>query len=297
MNELSKRNTISAFSSNNYILISKGPFLIDSVSLKKTATPPRSHYHDAYELCYIVSGELRFFIKDKSYLAKKGTLVLINAYDIHSVSKGEYKRVVINFKKEYIQDILESTGSIDLLECFRENINMLKIDIHDLHYIENLFNGLLDEETSKNPGHELYTKTLLVQVLLFINRYKKQILTSEFNYAKSYHKTISDISTYICDNFKEDINLKTISEQFFISPSYFSRTFKKVTGLTFIEYLNSIRIKEAQKLIKKTSLSIAEISEIVGYKSNTHFGRIFKSIVGTSPNSYRQRFKKSSIKN
>ena len=112
----------------------------------------------------------------------------------------------------------------------------------------------------------------------------------------SYHKTISDISTYICNNFKDDINLKNISEQFFISPSYFSRTFKKVTGLTFVEYLNSIRIKESQKLIATTTLTIAEISEIVGYKSNTHFGRIFKNIVGTTPNASRQSLK-FSVKN
>ena len=174
---------------------------------------------------------------------------------------------------------------------------MIKIDLQDLHYIENLITTLLDESNSTDFGSELYIKTLLVQILLFINRYKNQLTTNEFNYSKSYHKTISDISTYICSNFKEDINLKTISEQFFISPSYFSRTFKKVTGLTFVEYLNSIRIKESQKLITKTNLTIAEISEIVGYKSNTHFGRIFKNIVGTTPNSYRQSLKKSSNKN
>ena len=174
---------------------------------------------------------------------------------------------------------------------------MIKVDLQDLHYIENLITTLLDESNSTDLGSELYIKTLLAQILLFINRYKNQLTTNEFNYSKSYHKTISDISTYICSNFREDINLKTISEQFFISPSYFSRTFKKVTGLTFVEYLNSIRIKESQKLITKTNLTIAEISEIVGYKSNTHFGRIFKNIVGTTPNSYRQSLKKSSNKN
>jgi len=296
MGEIMKKDTISAFSSNNYILVSKAPFFINSVSLKKTAEPPRSHYHDAYELCYIVSGELRFFIKDKSYLAKKGTLVLINAYDIHSVSKGEYKRIVINFKKEYINDILKVTNSNILLDCFKENINMIKFDLSDLRYFETLITTLLDEDNSKNSGYELYTKTLLIQILLFINRYKKHLTTNEFNYSKPYHKTISDISTYICNNFKDDINLKNISEQFFISPSYFSRTFKKVTGLTFVEYLNSIRIKESQKLIATTTLTIAEISEIVGYKSNTHFGRIFKNIVGTTPNAYRQSLK-FSVKN
>ena len=85
------------------------------------------------------------------------------------------------------------------------------------------------------------------------------------------------------------MTLQTISERFYISPYYFSRTFKQITGFTFIEYLNGVRIKEAQKLLRKTNLSIGKIAESVGYQNNTHFGRLFKKATGISPLAYRKQ--------
>jgi len=65
-----------------------------------------------------------------------------------------------------------------------------------------------------------------------------------------------------------------------------------ITGLNLNEYINSIIIKESQKLLLQTKLNIIHISEKVGYDSATHFGRVFKSFTGLSPLKYRKVMKK-----
>ncbi|MGE5606892.1 MAG: helix-turn-helix transcriptional regulator [Bacteroidota bacterium] len=111
--------------------------------------------------------------------------------------------------------------------------------------------------------------------------------TGAFNMPSNHYHDAYEIY-YLNEHYQEDLNLKTIQERFFISPYHFSRTFKKITGFNFIEYLNSIRTREAQKLLKDSGLPVTEISEHVGFDNLTHFGRVFKKIVGTSPTNYRK---------
>ena len=85
-----------------------------------------------------------------------------------------------------------------------------------------------------------------------------------------------------------EITLETLSNMFYISPCYLSRTFKKVSGLPFPRYLNNVRIKEAKRLLRKTKMPVGAVGEAVGYVSNAHFGRAFKSLTGRSPQEYRR---------
>jgi AraC-like DNA-binding protein len=93
---------------------------------------------------------------------------------------------------------------------------------------------------------------------------------------------------YIRKNLTSTISLDAVADYVGISKFHLCRTFKTVTGLSFSEYLNGVRIKEAQRLLQATKQSISEIAQQVGFKSSTHFGRVFKSIVGISPVTYRK---------
>ena len=57
--------------------------------------------------------------------------------------------------------------------------------------------------------------------------------------------------------------------------------------MSFTEYLNNVRIKEARILLEKSDMRVIDIAEAVGYSSSCHFGRVFKSVVGDSPLGYR----------
>ncbi|MNY49749.1 Arabinose operon regulatory protein [compost metagenome] len=74
-----------------------------------------------------------------------------------------------------------------------------------------------------------------------------------------------------------------------LNPSYFSALFKEQTGFTFSEYVARSRIQKAKELLLQTRLTIADISEQVGYQTSKYFIKLFKEYEGTSPNQYRKQ--------
>ncbi len=99
------------------------------------------------------------------------------------------------------------------------------------------------------------------------------------------------VEQYIADNLKEDINLKDTAAKFNLSPYYFSRTFKKVFGYGFSDYLNLIRINKAKELLKDDSLSVKEIGYLVGYNDPNYFSKVFKKYEGVTPTEYREKLR------
>lgn len=274
-----------------FTLVSKSPFFIDRAMVTDPKHTQHYHYHNCYELYYLYSGERYYFIKNKTYHVTRGNLILIKDYDIHcttNCAKHGYDRMLINFKKEFMEGLLDSVNDIDLFECFKKDVHIIRLDPQEQHFIEQLLRSMHNEFKNEATGYLTYLKTALIQLLTFTNRHNDQLVESNTKYANSTHKTISEITGYINSNYTCKLSLSTISAQFFISPYYLSRTFKNVTGYSFIDYLNYVRIKEAQKLLRRTDLTIAEIAESVGYTSSTHFGRTFRKITGMSPLSYRK---------
>ncbi len=88
-----------------------------------------------------------------------------------------------------------------------------------------------------------------------------------------------------------DLNLDTISQMLHISPSYFSRMFKKESGMTFIQYLTEIRMEKAMEYILETDLKNFEIAEKIGYAEANYFSYSFKKFYGQSPTAMRKNKK------
>lgn len=266
-------------------------FMIEYKKATKTFNMPSEQYHDAYEIYYLVSGERYYFIKDKVYHIMPGDLIFININDIHKTSglkNPNHERILIHFKPEFLIDFLALSKNIELLSTFERDINAVRLNINEQQNIERLLYRILDEYQEKMFGWEFSLKILLLDLLLFMKRKSENSNINFFQYPNALHEKISQISLFINSNYYDSLTLDIISKKFNISPWYFSRTFKEITGFTFIEYLNRIRIKEAQNLLKNSNLSIEEITGKVGFDSSTHFGRTFKSLVGISPLKYRK---------
>jgi YesN/AraC family two-component response regulator len=90
------------------------------------------------------------------------------------------------------------------------------------------------------------------------------------------HHKISEIASYIHSHYQEPLTLNAVAKRFYISPSYLSRVFVKLTGFHFREYVQVVRIREAEKLLRETKLKVQTISERVGFDHIAHFNRIFK---------------------
>ncbi len=266
-------------------------FRIERVKNPKPTGGKYYHYHDFYELYYLRNGERFYFVKDETYHITSGMLVLIKPYDIHASGKSAhhgYDRHLVNFDSEYIQKIVDMFDDIDFFECFNNNNNVIKLNMQEQHYIESVFKTMEEEQEKNISGSDFLIKTLLAHLLIFLNRKRIDVRNNTIGYTNSTHKTVSEITAYINTNYRENISLESVSEKFFISKYYLSRIFKKNTGFTFVEYLHGVRIKEAKKLLERGNYTIGEIAELVGYTTGTRFGKVFKSITGLSPLSYKK---------
>lgn len=94
------------------------------------------------------------------------------------------------------------------------------------------------------------------------------------------------ILRYLEENYEKDLSLKKIAEQFHLNASYISQLIRSETGLTYTQYLTELRINKAKELLKTTSLSLAEVSEAVGFNDYFYFIKKFKKEVGVTPGKY-----------
>lgn len=96
---------------------------------------------------------------------------------------------------------------------------------------------------------------------------------------------------FIQINYRSPLSLQRVADKSGMSLSSFVRRFKKKTGMTFVDYVNSLRISSARSLLRNPDLSLLQISLACGYGNQCHFNRIFKKIVGLTPGQYRKSLK------
>ncbi|NLC52705.1 MAG: response regulator transcription factor [Firmicutes bacterium] len=104
---------------------------------------------------------------------------------------------------------------------------------------------------------------------------------------KKDKRLVQIIKDYINEHYHEQISLSTLAEQIYLSPSYLSDLFKNQTGETITNYLTKVRMEKAKELLKDLQMKSYEIGEMVGYKDPAYFSKVFKKVVGVSPNEYR----------
>ncbi|THF83242.1 response regulator transcription factor [Cohnella fermenti] len=105
--------------------------------------------------------------------------------------------------------------------------------------------------------------------------------------SKAQNRTFKPIIHYINEHYREDISIPAMSRMFNINANYMSQLFKKEAGMTFTEYVTSLRLEHACKLLTATDDPINEIAERSGYDDYFYFSRIFKKIKGITPSAYR----------
>lgn len=101
---------------------------------------------------------------------------------------------------------------------------------------------------------------------------------------------VNKIIEYINEHYAEDITLDDIASKLYMNPCKISRLLKKHTDESYVSYITGLRIKKAKYLLKNTDTKISAIGELVGYKYDKYFYKVFKNYVGVSPSDYRKSF-------
>lgn len=124
-----------------------------------------------------------------------------------------------------------------------------------------------------------------------MSQYLKELFAETEN--TSFHSAVASCMRFMNKNLAKELSLAEIAEYVGMNESYLSNLFKKETGQSITEYLNSIRIKKAKELIRQTNDKNYEIGEKVGFINASYFSTIFKKETGMTIQEYRRQNQKN----
>jgi AraC-like DNA-binding protein len=253
------------------------------------------HSHKNFELNLITSGSGRRIVGNHISSYNKGDLVLLGPNISHCWE---------------ILDIEENSVPECIVTHFYENI--ISSDFFNIPELEPVVNLLKDAKNGiwfKGPkaekvgvrlkkmanlkGLELYIQLLKVFNLL-LEIEDREYLTLPSSLPNSYDKDkdqVNKIYEYVFQNIQEGIKLKEAAGLVYMEPSSFCRYFKKKTNKTFMDYVKSVRIGIAAKLLAETDKQITQICYECGYNNLANFNHYFKVIMKKTPSEYRKSFK------
>lgn len=223
------------------------------------------HFHRAYEIIIVESGEMEIKIEETKYTLKKGEAVFIFPNQLHELVTVEQSICkLIIFSPEMVGQFYSS---------YKRSIprnNKLSIQ-QDLD--ETIF------ETVYAQKSVLY---MLCDRLIKSTDFDGITLSSK-------RKIIQNILLYVDTHYSENCTLKLVSHTLQYDYAYLSKLFYRYTGLTFTEYLNRYRITQAIYYLENSEYSMKEIANVCGYNNLRTFNRNFRHYKESSPSDYRKK--------
>lgn len=157
--------------------------------------------------------------------------------------------------------------------------------------IDKLYRYCARHGATKNASHRLLIKAKLLEIIALYHEYG--LLTrkdSRKNIIQSKQDKLKDLLNYIDSHFAGPMTIRDASLRLGVTDQYFCRYFKKVTGMSFTEYLNDLRLRRAAKDIELTTRPISDIAFENGFENAGYFFKSFKLKFAVTPLRYRKRF-------
>ncbi|MBD2844126.1 helix-turn-helix transcriptional regulator [Paenibacillus sp. IB182496] len=247
------------------------------------------HFHAFYEIYYLVAGRRIYFVKDRTYTVEQGDLVFIDRSVLHkTISAGEdsIERVLLYFDERFLTRHGANQQAF-LLSPFRQASPVLRLPRQEQLAADATLRRVISEIRERPTGFELVPARAAVELLLLAARYLERHEPLPLHLDTPIHGKISEVVRYINHHYEEPIKLQLLADRFYISPYHLSRMFKEVTGFSLTDYLTLTRVKEAQRLLRESELSITEVAAATGFNNFSHFGKTFKKITRLTPRDYR----------
>lgn len=250
------------------------------------------HYHNFYEIIYVLEGEYASLLGNQTYHLKTGDFLLIDVNVMHKYQHIEKKhdsskRIILWITKNMLDKL--SDGEIDLTACFRGSESCA---YHFPIYYEEMLRGyllklamsdILDMEASgvKEVMDRGYLTLFFVYLNLLCTR--KEYLFSEERTIT--HPLVDEISNYIDSHISDPISVEDLAYLVHMSKYHFLRKFKDITGVTAHTFITNKRLIKACEMLKSGE-SITQAYQTCGFSDYSAFLRNFKKTFGVSPGKY-----------
>jgi len=254
----------------------------------------RWHYHEEYELHLIKESSGKVFVGDYIGNFSANSLILVGPNLPHNwisdINKGEQitlRDCVINFSQETVDNLAKVfPEAVELAPFWQRAKHGIEFDLGD--QVDTVV-GLIDQISKAHGFNRLSLFLSVLSILSSISHYR--VLSSN-NYVpikdERYLESLNKVITYIMDNYDEQISQEEVGQYIQMNPSYFSKFFKKATGIRFVEFVNGLRINKACELLTHTNIPITEICFSVGFNNIANFNRRFIDFKQMRPSEYRK---------
>lgn len=249
------------------------------------------HFHDFYELFFLVDDHASHIIEGEYFSLQRYDLVLLKPSSLHMTMypKGERPkaRLIVAFRISPSLSPMERQVR-RLLTLFDEDPPIFRFSGSVLQKIMQLFNAIYILGTELQPGYELMIHGKFLELLWVIQTNRKANLFTKAEITDSITQKIYEVTSYLHTHYAEELSLQEVADHFSVSSFYLSHQFKRVTGLNFVSYLQQIRVRNAQQLLLYSQMKIKGICSACGFTSFSQFSRVFSKFCGVAPSSFRK---------
>ncbi|WP_138493717.1 helix-turn-helix domain-containing protein [Paenibacillus pinistramenti] len=239
-------------------------------------------FTDSYVLFAVMKGTGRLSMEREEYDLEPNQLYLCapkRVYQITEIFKGQLRLYVLNF--QIYEYGLSGRETLQLLSEADPLFVQQPLTLNRTDPAYAWIADISDKAESVQPL-ERYEAQILFQRLLLH-------LLAHQNTARNPGSALNETKAYIDLHYRSSLNIERLAQIANLSPNYFVEQFKKTFGLSAIEYLTSVRMKEARQLLARSAVrprKLREIAAAVGYQDEFYFSRKFKMLTGVSPSQY-----------
>lgn len=248
------------------------------ITVKKTIAAPtyRMHWHEDVEIQYIIEGNNIARCNNDIVEAPEDSFYIINSAEIHQSIGGKRRHACIQFSPSLFG---------------KENIILNRI-VCDPHLSE-IMQKILTEYEKNDEFSQINIQGYLHLLIahLYKNHAYKTIDKRALSNLLKKQASLNDCIKYIYNNYNKVITLEELAAIANVSKYHFCNLFKELTGKTFKEFQNYIRINKAYELLATTDIPITEIAFLCGFNDSNYFSRKFRQITGKTPVTTRAEFK------
>ncbi|RTY78857.1 AraC family transcriptional regulator [Flavobacterium sp. LS1P28] len=248
------------------------------------------HFHPEFELTFIVAPNGTRRVGDHIGDFEGSDLVFIGSNIPHLNFdygiKTEYEKVVLQIKEDFFKNDFITTPELASINQLFENSKKVVC-----------FHGALKDEVGKRlqkihllSHFEQFIEVLSIFQILATANERTLLHDKPFEnlYNNKEQVRLKVVHKFIEENYQRTVSIEEISLLTHLSKAAFCRYFKKMTRLTFTEFLNQYRIEQA-KILLKTDKNVTETCFECGFESLSYFNRIFKKVVGENPIQFKKR--------
>ena len=264
---------------------------VEQVRLDGPCSMAKHHLHGTYEVYYLLSGSLSYFIENQTYHLEQGGLVFINEGRVHRTTYDpatSHERILIELDTHFMEKMGRLFPALPFSALLSRHGLVFQLTPEEQPRMESLLSEIIEEMRKKKTGFAERINLLLMELVLVLLRKSTESGRPSPPIRSLRHQRVYEILNYMIENYPSVNSLRDLCDHFYLNKYYLCHAFKEVTGLTVKEYLNAIRIKNAKEFLIATKDPITKIAQSVGYESVTHFDRVFKEYIGVSPLQYRR---------